>query len=68
MINIEFALNDNIDDPIEMHDTVIPPTGAHVELNGKHYIVEHVAIRFVCPVDVIETFATVWLSTHPDLG
>jgi len=62
----QFVLNDDIDDPVEMHDAPIPPIGADVEIGGAYYTVEHVVISYTqVPVDAAH--ATVWLAPHPEL-
>jgi hypothetical protein len=61
-----FVVDDNIDEPVEMHDAPIPPIGADVEVGGRYYTVEHVVISYSdCP---IEADATIWLVQHAELG
>src|SRR4051794_39968660 len=42
----QFVLNDDIDEPVDMHDVPIPSIGADVELGGTYYTVEHVVINY----------------------
>jgi hypothetical protein len=66
---LQFVFNENIDHAIEMGEVPIPPVRADVEIAGAHYTVDHVAIIYNTRVeDAVETHATAWLSTHPELG
>jgi hypothetical protein len=62
----QFVLNDDIDHPMHMGPIPPPPIGAHVELGGRHFAVDHVAITYDSQALMVS--ATVWLSDHIELG